>query len=51
MTDMRRITISFDKEAENAVNELKEAKNCSLAKAVCELIKLGYQASKQEAHN
>lgn len=49
MTTMRRITISFDEEAEKAVNETRLDKDISLAKAVCLLVKEGYKATKEKA--
>ena len=46
MTDMKRVTISFDAEAEKAVEAVRASgeKPCSYSEAVRRLILRGYQA-------
>ena len=48
MTEMRRITISFDKDSEQAIEYVKENDKCSYSNAVRKLILLGAEAAKKE---
>ena len=51
MTDMRRITISFDKESEKAVELVKEDSGCSYSEAVRKLIILGAEVAKTKSRS
>lgn len=51
MTDMRRITISFDEDSEKAVEQVKESKCCSYSEAVRTLIMMGVQMAKTESRS
>lgn len=51
MTDMRRITISFDKDSERAIETVKEDKGCSYSEAVRMLILMGVEAAKMKSRS
>ena len=49
MTDMRRITISFDKDSERAIEHVRETDKCSYSQAVRKLILIGVEVSRKAA--
>lgn len=51
MTKMRRVTISFDKQTESAVETIRkqQPRPCSYSDAVRQLIVKGYEALREKA--